>query len=151
MKITVATQQGGLDDQVSAIVGRAPTFTVVETSNEEIIDSKVLQNEFSQAQSGAGVQAAQMLAEEGAQAIIGGNFGPNLARVFTQSGVKMYQASGVTTEEAIHQLLRGQLTEASGSTEPPGRGKGRGGGSGLGRGRQSGQGGAGPGRGNSRR
>jgi len=154
MKIAVATQKGGLEDRVSEIVGRAPSFTIAETSNEEIINSEVLKNEFSEAQSGAGVQAAQMIAEEGAQAIIGGNFGPNLARVFTQSGIKMYQASGIKTEEAIHQLLRGQLTEASGSTGPPGRGKGRGGGSGLGRGRQSGQGrggGTGPGKGNSRR
>ena len=147
MKIAVATQKGGLEDRVSGIVGRAPSFTIVETANEEIINSEVLKNEFSKAQSGAGVQAAQMLANEGIQAIIGGDFGPNLARVFTQSGIKMYQASGLTAEEAVHQLARGELQEAQGATGQPGRGKGRGGrGSGKGRGD-----GTGMGRRNSRR
>ena len=126
MKIAAATQQGGLDDKVSAIVGRTPTFTVVETSNEEIIDSKVIQNDFNQAQSGAGIKSAQMLANKGIQAIIGGNFGSNLARVFTESGIKMYQENDLTVEEATHQLLRGELSEAGGSTSPPDRGKGRG-------------------------
>lgn len=139
MKIAVATQKGGLEDQVSQVVGRAPTFTIVETSNEEIIENKVLKNEFSQARSGAGIQAAQMLVNEGVQAIIGGNFGPNLANVFTQSDIGMYQVSGMTAEEAVYQLLQGKLSKANGPTGQAGRGMGRGKG-GRGGGRQSGGG-----------
>ena len=135
MKVAVATQEGGLEDQVSQIVGRAPTFTIVETSNGEILETKVLQNEFSQARSGAGVQAAQTLVNEGVEAIIGGNFGPNLANVFTQSGTGMYQASGITVKEAVQQLLQGKLSQANGPTGQAGRGKG-----GRGSGRQSSRG-----------
>jgi len=149
MKIAVATQEGGLKDQVSGIVGRAPTFTVVETSQEEIIESKVLQNEFSQVASGAGVQAAQMLVNEGIEAIIGGNFGPNLARVFTESRTKMYQASGMTVEQADRSLLNDDHTRAKGATGQPGRGKGRGSGRRQPGGGQGG--GMGGGRGSSRR
>lgn len=143
MKVAVATQQGGLNDQVSSVVGRAPTFTIVHTSNGEITDSKVLDNQFAQAQSGAGIQAAQMLANEQVQAIIGGNFGPNLANVFTQNGIKMYQAGGLSVRKAVNQLLQGQLAEASGATGPPGQGRGQQGGGrqpGGGRGQSGSQG-----------
>ena len=149
MKIAVATQQGGLEDQVSGIVGRAPTFTVVETSEKEIVESKVLRNEFSQAASGAGVQAAQMLVNEGIEAIIGGNFGPNLAQVFNQSETEMYQASGISVKQAVQQLLDGELTRVQGATGQAGRGKGRGGGRRQPGGGQGG--GMGGGRGSSRR
>ena len=124
MKIAVATQQGGLEDRVSGIVGRSPSFTIVETYNEEIIDSEILKNELDEAQTGAGVQAAQMLADEGIQAIIGGDFGAKIAREFRQSGIKMYRATGITAEEAVHQMIRGQLPEVQDGTGRGERGKG---------------------------
>lgn len=138
MKIALATQQGGLEDEISQIVGRTPTFTIVTLENDTISDTEVIQNQFSGARSGAGIQAAQMLSDKGIDGIIGGNFGPNLAKVFNQSGVSMYQYQGGTVKEAIRQLIEGNLTETGGATESAGRGKGprtgSGGSAGAGRG-----------------
>lgn len=129
MKIAVATQQGGRKDQVSQVVGRAPTFTIVDTKDGKITETEIIQNQSAQAKSGAGIQAAQILAEENIQALIGGNFGPNLADVLTQSGIEMYQAQGLTVENAVQKLLQDQLNQATGATGPAGKGKGsRGGG-----------------------
>ncbi len=136
MKVAVATQQGGLSDQVSPMVGRAPTFTLVEVEDRKIKNSSVLQNQFAQSASGAGIQAAQMLVNQGIEAIIGGNFGPNLANVFSQAGVKMYQVQGESVENAVNKLAKGELSPAPSATAPGhagmGMGRGMGGGRGMG-------------------
>ena len=36
MKIAVSTTKGGLEDNVSQIFGRCPTFTLVEVNDKEI-------------------------------------------------------------------------------------------------------------------
>lgn len=140
MKLAAATQQGGLSDQISPMVGRAPTFTLVEVEDDKIKDSSVMQNQFAQSASGAGIQAAQMLVNEGIKAILGGNFGPNLAGVFSQAGVQMYQVQGETVENAVKKYLKGELTQVSGATGPAHGGMGMAAGGGMGRGMGGGRG-----------
>ena len=118
MKIALPTKNGGLDDEVSQIFGRAPSFTMVQIEEKEIKDHSVINNQHAQSASGAGVQAAQMLVNEGVQAVIGGNFGPNLASVLNQAGVKLYQFQGGTVSEAVEGLIEDQLQEVSGATGP---------------------------------
>ncbi len=146
MKVAVATQQGGLNDQVSPMVGRAPTFTLVEIEDDAIKNSSVMQNRFAQSGSGAGIQAAQMLVNEGIKAILGGNFGPNLAGIFSQAGVQMYQVQGETVKNAVKKYLGGELSKAPGATGPAHGGMGMAPGGGMGRGMGMG-GGMGGGRG----
>jgi|GEM_PF-338947 len=110
MRIAIATKEGGLEDQVSPVIGRAPTFTVVETEDGKIVGSSVLQNQFAQAQSGAGIQVARILVDENVDAVIGGSFGPNLANLLSQSGVEMYQFQAGVAREAVEQLTSGELS-----------------------------------------
>ncbi len=151
MKIAVATTRGGLDDQVSSVFGRCPTFTLVETEGNEIKDVEVIQNEFSAVGGGAGIQVAQFIAEKKAEVVMTGNFGPNAARILSPAGIQMVQVQG-SVREAVMGYLNGEIKSVSRSTVDDhfgmGSGQGRGTGQGRGRGMGSGQGrGTGQGRG----
>ncbi|MDI3502678.1 MAG: hypothetical protein PWR13_1220 [Archaeoglobi archaeon] len=120
MRIAVATERGGLDDRVSDVFGRAQTFTIVETEGEEIRDVRILKNTSANFPSGAGIQAAQMLVNEGVEAVIAGRFGPNASSIFSQSGVRMVTMSGVSVEEAVKRVIReGVPSESSPSPSSP--------------------------------
>ncbi len=135
-KIVVATQNGGLEDQVSQVFGRCPTYTVVNTEDGEIQNSKVVQNQYANAKSGAGIQAAGFATNEGAEAVISGNFGPNVASVLNQAGVKMVSASGLSVKEAVKKYLDGELEPISEATSAAKSGMGQGGGRGMGMGQR---------------
>lgn len=142
MKIAVATTKGGLDDTVSPVMGRCLTFTLVEVEGEEIKKTEVVKNDFAAATGGAGVQAAQFVANQKVEAVIAGNFGPNAFGILDQAGVKVVQAQG-TVRDMVMKYAKGELEPLDSSTAPlfggmggRGGGQGRGmGGQGRGRGR----------------
>ena len=144
MKICVASEtNGGLEDMVSSVFGRCSSFTVVEIQGDEIKNVYVVSNPGAQVSSGAGIQAAQAVINEGCSVIISSSVGPNSGEVFRMGGVKMYSAPGMKIEDAVHEFIRGELPEINpqGSKGPGmGSGRGRGGGRGMGRGRGSGMG-----------
>ncbi|MBU4406080.1 MAG: NifB/NifX family molybdenum-iron cluster-binding protein, partial [Candidatus Altiarchaeota archaeon] len=135
MKIAIATQKGGLDDEVSPFFGRCPVFTMVYVEGEEIKNSDVIQNESASATGGAGIQAAQFIVEQKAEAVMAGNFGPNAARILSSAGIKMVPAQG-NVKEAVMKYLSGDLKPVPDSTVEGhfgmGGGMGRGQGQGMG-------------------
>ena len=78
------------------------------------------------ASGGAGVQAAQLIVQKGAKALITGNLGPNAASALSASGIKVYLVPGGTVREVIEAFKSGKLKETSGSTVPPHFGMGGG-------------------------
>ncbi|MFP4005680.1 MAG: NifB/NifX family molybdenum-iron cluster-binding protein [Candidatus Hadarchaeia archaeon] len=135
VRLVVATQQGGLEDQVSPVFGRCQTYTTVDAENGEIKNAEVAQNQYANAMSGAGIQAAGFVANQGAEAVIAGNFGPNVASVLNQSGVKMVPASGMSVREAVQKYLDGEIEPVAQATSAAKAGMGGGGGRGMGMGR----------------
>jgi len=116
LKIVVATQEGGVEDQVSPVFGRCQTYTIVDAENGEIKNAEVTQNRYANAMSGAGIQAAGFVANQDAEAVISGNFGPNVASVFNQAGIKMVPASGMSVREAVLKYINGELEPVSDAT-----------------------------------
>lgn len=141
-----ATVAGGLEDQVSQVFGRTPTFTVVEVEDGKISRASVIPNPYGNVPSGAGIQAAQLVAEKSPRAAFAGDFGPNVAGVLSQAGIEMIPVSGITVRQAVEQYLSGRLAPMSGAYAGPGfgpgmgRGMGRGMGYGAGMGRGMGRG-----------
>ena len=107
MKIAVSTNRGGLDDAVSPVFARAPTFTIADIENGEIKNVRVVQNPAAAAGGGAGIQAAQILINEGVQAAIAGNFGPNSSGILAQAGVAMISSPGTKVEDAVKSAEKG--------------------------------------------
>jgi len=140
MKIVVATTAGGLDDTVCPVFGRCPTFTVVDVEGKKIKNSSVLQNQYAGATGGAGIQAAQTVINQGAKAVIAGNYGPNASMVFNQAGVEMVSVQGINVRDAVTKYLEGELSPVTTATAPMFGGMGMGGGRRRGGGRGMGMG-----------
>lgn len=124
--VVIATHHGGLDDHVSSVFGRSPTFTQVELQNSAIANTIVFPNPHKDAPSGAGVQAAQLVASKTPCAVLAGSFGPKVASVLGQAGIPMFPVSGMSVAEAVAALLGNQLSPSAGSRATPGGGQGRG-------------------------
>jgi len=136
VKIAIASSGKTLDSPVDPRFGRCPYFLIVDSETEEF---EVLENTAGQASRGAGISAAQVVANKKVGAAVAGNFGPNAVNVLSSSGIKIFGGvSGITIKEALEQYKKGELKETTAATTPAGMGMGRGmgRGGGWGRGRQ---------------
>jgi len=135
MKVLLSTVQGGLDDQVSPIFGRAPTFTLVELGSDGAGKVSISRNSAMSSPGGAGLAAAQIAIDLGAEAVVSGDFGPKAVYALMQAGIRMHRFSG-SVRQALERLSEGELpqlpSDAAPGAGPMGRGMGR---MGYGRGR----------------
>jgi len=118
MRILVATNVGGLDDNVSMVFARAPTFTIIEAEGNEIKSVNVMQNQFANAVHGAGIQVGQFIASQGINVAIAGNFGPNVSSILAQYGIQMISAQG-KVRDVVENFLKGELATTMPSQLPP--------------------------------
>jgi predicted Fe-Mo cluster-binding NifX family protein len=109
MKVAVSCEGKTLESPVDQRFGRAAWFLVVDTSS---MTFDVLEN--TDASAGAGINAAKLLVDGGAQAVLTGNCGPNAERTLTAGSVKLFTGVTGTVAEALEQFKEDQLTEASG-------------------------------------
>ncbi len=120
MKIAISSTGRDLDSQVDPRFGRCQYFIFLDP---ESMDFEVAENQGVAAMGGAGVQAAQLVAQKGVTALITGNLGPNAASALSASGIKIYFVSGGTVKEAAEAYKSGTLKEAGGATVPSHFGK----------------------------
>jgi predicted Fe-Mo cluster-binding NifX family protein len=125
MKIAISSTGKDLNSQIDPRFGRCQYFLFVDSDTMEF---EAAENEGLMASGGAGVQAAQFIAQKGAGALITGNLGPNAASALSASGIKVYLVPEGTVKEVTETYKSGTLKEVSGSTVPPhfGMGGGRG-------------------------
>ncbi len=133
---------GGLNDEMSPRFGRCASFTFVELENDEIKAVITIPNIAADAMGGAGVQATQIIGNNGANAIIVGFLGPNAASGLNALNIKIFQApnKAITIKEVINLYIEGKLQTITNSNVASHYG--------MGRGRGMGGGGRGTGRGN---
>jgi predicted Fe-Mo cluster-binding NifX family protein len=130
MKIAISATGKDLDSQIDPRFGRCQYFIFLDP---ETMEFEAAENQGSAAMGGAGVQAAQLVAQKGVNALITGNLGPNAASALSASRIKVYLVPGGTVKEVAEAYKSGTLKEVSGSTVPSHFGMG--GGRGMGRGR----------------
>ncbi|MET1102244.1 MAG: NifB/NifX family molybdenum-iron cluster-binding protein [Pyrodictiaceae archaeon] len=107
VRIAFATNKGGLDDSLADRFGRAPTFTIVDVdeSSGEVKEVKVIENPGAQAASGAGVKAAQAVADARATVYAGPALGPNAYAALQSLGVKVITVTGTRVRDALRIVL----------------------------------------------
>jgi len=144
MKIAVSVESNDLEQQVNPVFGRCSGFLIIKIEGKEIKEHSFIENPAMKNPMGAGISAAQTIASQKVEAVISGNVGPNALMVLNQSGIKVYQASGLTVKQAIENLIEGKLQELSDASTSShfgirggAFGFGRGAGKGFGRGRGS--------------
>lgn len=117
MKIAIASNGKNLDSEVDPRFGRCASFLLVDSQSGEF---EVLTNEADRLARGAGVSAAQLVANKGVGAVMAGNFGPKAVAVLSQAGVDLIPVSGKTAREALDEFKAGKLKPATGPV-PAGR------------------------------
>jgi predicted Fe-Mo cluster-binding NifX family protein len=118
MKIAISTASGDFDASLDPRFGRGANFVVVDTETEEW---EAFPNPAINASGGAGVQAAQFITDQGAQAAISGDFGPKAYQALAAAGVHMFLApasEALTARELLARYREGGLKQVSAPTNP---------------------------------
>ena len=131
MKIAMTVEGHNLDAAPSPVFGRCPTFLFVDT---DTLDFEALDNPAGAASGGAGIQATQLIADQNAEAVVSGSFGPNAYNTLSAAGIDMYILQGNTVRDVVENFKAGRLNRVTVPSSGAG-GRGRGGGGGRGRGR----------------
>ena len=117
MKIAISATENDLESDIDARFGRCPCFIIVEIEENKMKHVKVIENKAAMQAGGAGISAAQLVADQEVEAVISSNFGPRTFDIFNQLGIKVYQAEG-KIKDVIKHFIEGKLEEISTPTGP---------------------------------
>ena len=108
MKVAVTSKGQDLSSDVDPRFGRAPYIIIVDTETMafEALDNSTNVNAFK----GAGIQAATMVADKGAEVLMTGYCGPNAFKTVSAAGVKVVNDISGTVEDVIVNFKGGNLT-----------------------------------------
>ncbi|GAG12289.1 unnamed protein product, partial [marine sediment metagenome] len=147
MKIAVTSSGPTLDDEVEARFGRCPYFLIIDP---DTLEFEAIENPNTALGGGAGIQSAQMMANNGVSHVLTGNCGPNAFQTFGAAGVQVITGVSGPVRQAVQQFKAGAFQTASSANveshfgmgaSPAGGGMGMG--QGMGGGRGMGMGGGG--------
>jgi predicted Fe-Mo cluster-binding NifX family protein len=128
MKITLSSTGQDMKAGLDRRFGRCAYFVAYDTATKE---ARAVRNPAGESGGGAGVKAAQIVIDTGADVVITGNVGPNALDVLLRGGVRCFTAVGsVTLEDAVADYEAGKLNEIKSATVGPHTGMGGGGGRG---------------------
>lgn len=110
-RLAVTSEGPAMTDRVDPRFGRAAGFVVVDL---ETMESSYVDNGASQTLShGAGIQAAETLANAGVQAVITGSVGPKAFTALSAAGIRIGQGvEDVTVAEAVRRFTSGSVSFA---------------------------------------
>jgi predicted Fe-Mo cluster-binding NifX family protein len=106
MRIVVSSQGENLDAVASPVFGRCPTYLFVDT---EAMVFEAVPNPAMNQGGGAGIQAAQFVVSQGAEAVLSGNLGPNAFDVLQAAEVPAYLIVEGSVSEAVKAYKEGRL------------------------------------------
>lgn len=131
MRLAVASTGPDLDSPLDGRFGRCAWFVLVDS---ETLAFEALANASAERPSGAGIQAAQSVAEAGAEVVVASQFGPNAYTALTAGGLELREAVAGTVRDNVRAYTEGTLVRVEGASAAPhagmtpGAGRGRGGG-----------------------
>ena len=113
MKVCITAVSNSMDAKVDQRFGRCQHFLIV---NSETMEFQAIPNDALQTTHGAGIQAAQTVANSGIKVVVTGNVGPNAFRVLSAAGIKIVTGAFGTVRDAVEKYKKGQLQEISSPT-----------------------------------
>jgi len=111
MKVAVSAGAPSLDAGVDERFGRCACFVVVDP---ETMAFEPLPNDSAARGSGAGIQAARLLVDQGVVAVLTGNCGPKAWQALSGAGIRVVVGCSGTVREAVERYAAGQLSPAAG-------------------------------------
>lgn len=116
MKIMLTAASPGFDSDLDSRFGRCAYLLLVDT---ETMEWNAYPNPGLTTSSGAGIKAAQFVADQGATAVLSGNFGPHAFKALQTSGIGMYlYGDSPTVTQVLERFKNGQLIQIGEPTHP---------------------------------
>ena len=107
MKIALPVEEKSLNTPICVSFGRTPLFVMFDTENGEY---EFIDNSAASSQGGAGIKAAQLLADAGADVVITIRCGENAAEVLKPAEITLYKAVDGTAYDNIEKFKLGELS-----------------------------------------
>ncbi|MBS3740444.1 NifB/NifX family molybdenum-iron cluster-binding protein [Candidatus Bipolaricaulota bacterium] len=120
MKIAITATGEDLESNCDGRFGRCSFFVIVDPDS---LEYEAIRNSSRKARSGAGIQAAETLAETGADAVATGNVGPNAFNALDSAGLNIYTGASGTVEEVVGLFKNDELTQVNEPTTSGGTGR----------------------------
>ena len=105
-KVCVSATGSSIDSQIDPRFGRCAYFIIADADR---MDYQHMPNAAYESPHGAGIQAAQVVANQKVQAVITGMVGPNAYRVLSAAGIEIITGVSGTVRDAIQRYKTGQL------------------------------------------
>jgi len=121
MKICIPSKEENKGSLLDSHFGRCQFFAIVDINNDNI---DFIKNSGIQANRGAGITAAQVVASKNIDVVLAYNLGPKAYNALKQAGIKCYRTTEETIKDAITALKKGNV-EKMNSSVPGGFGMGR--------------------------
>ena len=111
MKLVIpAVKSGDFETEIHENFGRADYFAVVNSENDVL---EFVGNKAAAQSSGAGVGAAQLCADQGADAVAAYHFGPKAYKALKAAGIEVLEITEhELIKEAYNDFKAGKLAEA---------------------------------------
>jgi predicted Fe-Mo cluster-binding NifX family protein len=106
MKIAIPVNEKKPESSVCVSFGRAPYFMLYDTDEKA---TEYITNTAAEAQSGAGLKAAQLIVDSGASVLLTIRCGQNAADVLNAAQIKIYKAEGAGATENLAAFQEGKL------------------------------------------
>ena len=107
MKVAVSSSGQDFSALIDPRFGRCTYFLMVETQD---MSFEAFENQSATLGGGAGIQAAQFVISQGAEAVITGNCGPNAVKTLAAAGIEIFLQVTGTIKEAVEKCKKGDLT-----------------------------------------
>jgi predicted Fe-Mo cluster-binding NifX family protein len=120
MKLAISATGDELEAQLDRRFGRCSFFIIVDP---ETMEFETIQNVSRGASGGAGVKAAQTLADSDVDSVVTGNVGPNAFNALTAAGIDIFTGISGTVKEAVDKYNQGELSQTNEPTAAGGSGK----------------------------
>ena len=107
MKVAISAKGGDLSSEVDPRFGRAAMIIIVdiETMEFETIDNSANANSFK----GAGIQAATMIHDRGAEVLLTGYCGPKAFQTLLAAGIRVVSDVTGTVGKAVERFTAGKV------------------------------------------
>ncbi len=110
MKIAIPVNDKSENTEICISFGRTPYFLIYDNETQK---SEYLDNGAAASQGGAGIKAAQMLADCGVKILITPSCGENAIGVLDAAEIGVYKSGSVSVSENIKAFDEGRLNKLS--------------------------------------
>ena len=106
LKICVSSTGNNLEAQLDPRFGRCLYLIIIDT---ETMQFEAIPNLAAGTREGAGIFAAQTIANKGAKVLITGNVGPNAFRALSAAGIEIMTDASGTIREVVEKFKKGEI------------------------------------------